>query len=67
MLEYSLVLTDHELNTLQDILEDVLKDTELELRRTEAFHAKEVVRSKERRSSLSSQVTRGACRRGLPK
>jgi hypothetical protein len=44
---YSLILTDHERNTLVDILEEVLKETKIELRRTEAFHAQAVVRSKE--------------------
>jgi hypothetical protein len=42
----TLVLTDKERRTLLDILEAVQKDTEVELRRTEAFAAQAVVRAK---------------------
>lgn len=44
---YVLVLTDDERRTLRDVLEDVLKATEIELHRTEAFAARKVVSSKE--------------------
>jgi hypothetical protein len=44
---FGFVLTDTERNTLLDILEEVLKETAVELRRTEAFAARKVVRTKE--------------------
>jgi hypothetical protein len=44
---YGFVLTDAERATLLDILEEVLKETQVELRRTEASGARRVVRSKE--------------------
>jgi hypothetical protein len=44
---YGFVLTDAERTTLLDILEEVLKETEVELRRTEASGARRVVRTKE--------------------
>jgi hypothetical protein len=47
MAEYTLVLTDDERKTLVDILEELLKETMIELRRTESFGAQEVVRTKE--------------------
>jgi hypothetical protein len=43
----TLVLTGDERQTLLDVLEEVLKETEIELNRTEAFGAKAVVSSKE--------------------
>jgi hypothetical protein len=44
---YGLVLTEAEHTTLLDVLEAVVKETEVELRRTEAFAARQVVRHKE--------------------
>ena len=43
----TLVLTGDERQTLLDVLEEVLKETAVELRRTEAFAARKVVRTKE--------------------
>jgi hypothetical protein len=42
----TLALTDDERQTLLDILEEVSKETQVEWHRTEAFAAKEVVRTK---------------------
>jgi hypothetical protein len=44
--EHTVMLTADERLTLRDILEEVLKETEIEWHRTEAFGAKEVVRTK---------------------
>lgn len=45
--EYTLALNDKERQVLQDILQDVLKETRVELHRTEAFAAREVVAARE--------------------
>jgi hypothetical protein len=44
----TLTLTAEEREVLIDILEDALKMTEIEEHRTDALHAKQVVRSRER-------------------
>jgi hypothetical protein len=53
----TLVLTGEERQTLLDVLEEALKETEVELHRTEAFGAKAVVGSKE---ALIASVLRKA-------
>jgi hypothetical protein len=44
---HTLVLTQHEWETLKDILEACLKETAIEVQRTEAFAAKGVVQTRE--------------------
>jgi hypothetical protein len=44
---YTLTLSEQEWQILLDILEEMRKETLVELHRTEAFHAKEVVGTRE--------------------
>lgn len=45
--QYTLALTADERETLVELLEEALKETQVEEHRTEAFSAREVVRSHE--------------------
>ena len=58
--EYTITLSEQERRALLDVLEEILQRTLIEEHRTEAFHAKEVVRA--RRVALESllQKTRAA-------
>jgi hypothetical protein len=60
MHQYTLALNDHEREVLLDILEEALKVTQIEEHRTEAFRAKEVVRSRERALESLLQKVRAA-------
>jgi hypothetical protein len=44
---FALVLSEKERTTLEDILEEVLKETRVELHRTDAYAAQKVVRTRE--------------------
>jgi len=44
---YTIDLTEVERRTLIEVLEEVIKETEVELNRTEAFRAHEIVRKRE--------------------
>jgi hypothetical protein len=57
---YTLALTEEERTVLLHVLEEVLKVTQIEEHRTEAFRAKEVVRSRERTLESLLQKTRAA-------
>jgi hypothetical protein len=58
--QYTLTLTEEERAVLQDVLEEVLKTTQLEEHRTEAFQAKAVVRARELTVESLLQKTRSA-------
>jgi hypothetical protein len=58
--QYTLALSEHEREVLLNILEEVLKVTQIEEHRTEAFRAKEVVRSRERALESLLQKIRAA-------
>jgi hypothetical protein len=58
---YTLVLNDKERTTLEDILEEVLKETRVELHRTERFAAQQIVRAREKTiESLLAKVRQPA-------
>jgi len=57
---YTLALTEDERNVLADILEWVLKETQIEEHRTEAFRAKELVHARELTIESLLRKTRAA-------
>jgi hypothetical protein len=58
--QYTLALTEEERAVLLDVLEEVLKTTQVEEHRTDAFRAKAVVRARELAVESLLQKTRSA-------
>jgi len=56
MRTYSLILSEKERTTLQEVLEELVKETRVELHRTERFAAQRVVQSRE--STLESLLAK---------
>jgi hypothetical protein len=58
--QYTLALNEDERTVLLDILETVLKETEIEEHRTDAFRAKELIHARETTIESLLQKTRAA-------